>query len=255
MRSALLLTHIGAGGLAIVLGAVALLARKGLALHRTSGRLFVYAMLAMGMSGSVLALGISLTNANVTGGIAAAYFVVTALTTVRAPTTWTGWVDAAALLVAVVLAAVEIALGVKAFVSPSGTIDGAPYFAVFFMAAVTALAAAGDVRILRSGRLKGAARFARHLWRMCFALFIATASFFSIRARVATIFPEPLTTPAARAVPVLLVLIAMCYWLWRVRFRHDVGGLLTRLTDVTRDAGAGETSWSRVNPTDATRAR
>jgi hypothetical protein len=55
---------------------------------------------------------------------------------------------------------------------------------------------------------------------MCFALFIAAGSFFSIRARVATILPEPFTTPLMRALPVVLVFVAMFYWLWRVRSRR-----------------------------------
>jgi hypothetical protein len=54
---------------------------------------------------------------------------------------------------------------------------------------------------------------------MCMALFIAAASFFSIRARVAAIFPAAFTTPAARVLPVLLVLATMFYWLWRIRWR------------------------------------
>ncbi len=36
---------------------------------------------------------------------------------------------------------------------------------------------------------------------MCFALFIAAGSFFSIRERVATIVPEPFTTGPMRALP------------------------------------------------------
>src|SRR5579872_750009 len=122
----LLPIHIVAGGLAIILGAVALLASKGTTLHRRSGRLFVYAMLTMGMSGSVLALRQSLTNANVLGGFTSAYFVITALTTVRPPSVWTRWLNAVALVVALALAVVEIVLGAKAYASPSGTIDGAP---------------------------------------------------------------------------------------------------------------------------------
>jgi len=50
----LLETHIVAGALALILGAVALLARKGARLHRRSGQLFVYAMLVMGTTASVL---------------------------------------------------------------------------------------------------------------------------------------------------------------------------------------------------------
>ena len=88
-RTVLLPVHIVAGGLAIILGGMALLAAKGRWLHRQSGLLFVYAMLTMGISGSLLALRQSLTNANVLGGFMSAYFVVTALTTVREPTAWT----------------------------------------------------------------------------------------------------------------------------------------------------------------------
>jgi uncharacterized membrane protein len=107
----LLSIHILAGGLAIVLGATALLAAKGATLHRRSGLLFVYAMLTMGLSRSALALRQSLTNANVLGGFMSAYFVTPALTTVRPPSTWTRRLDVAALAVAIALAVVEIALG------------------------------------------------------------------------------------------------------------------------------------------------
>src|SRR5579859_7682413 len=97
----LLPVHIAAGGLAIVFGAIALSARKGAALHRRIGLLFVYAMLLMGISGSVLALRQSLTNANVLGGIMASYFVVTALTTVRPVTGVTRRLNLLALVAAV----------------------------------------------------------------------------------------------------------------------------------------------------------
>ena len=59
----------------------------------------------------------------------------------------------------------------------------------FVLATLLILAAAGDVRILRFGMPRGGPRLARHLWRMCFALFIAAGSFFSIRERVAKILP------------------------------------------------------------------
>jgi hypothetical protein len=82
---------------------------------------------------------------------------------------------------------------------------------------------------MRSNALRPASRLARHLWRMCFGLFIAAGSFFSIPTRVAKILPYPFTTPALRALPVALVFVAMFYWLWRVRgrrlpVRHDLRG-------------------------------
>jgi hypothetical protein len=216
----LLPIHIVAGGLAIVLGAVALLAAKGATLHRRSGLLFVYAMLTMGISGSILALRQSLTNPNVLGGVMSAYFVITALTTVRPVSAWTRWLNWGALVMVIALTCYEIGMGVKAFGNPDGTLNGIPFFMPFFLAVVTTLAAVGDVRVLRSGALRAAPRLARHLWRMCFALFIAAGSFFSIRERVAKVLPEPLTTPLMRALPVLLVFVAMFYWLWRLRGRR-----------------------------------
>jgi hypothetical protein len=48
----------------------------------------------------------------------------------------------------------------------------------FFMGSVMLLAGAGDVRMLVRGGVFGAKRIARHLWRMCFGLFIAAGSFF-----------------------------------------------------------------------------
>ena len=79
----LLPIHIAAGGLAIVLGAVALSVKKGGTIHRRSGLLFVYAMLVMGISASILGFLKSPTDGNVFAGFMTAYFVGTALTTVR----------------------------------------------------------------------------------------------------------------------------------------------------------------------------
>ena len=160
----------------------------------------------------------------------------TALTTVRPVSSWTRLINDAALTIAVGLALVDIVLGVTAFNSPRGFLNGVPFVMFFFIASVLFLAAAGDVRIMRFGVPRGGPRLARHLWRMCFALFIAAGSFFSIRERVAKVLPEPFTTAPMRALPILLVFGAMFYWLWRVRgrrtlpvlVRHDSMPLATR---------------------------
>jgi len=88
------------------------------------------------------------------------------------------------------------------------------------LGAALLLAAAGDVRVLRRGALKGAPRLKRHLWRMCVAMFIAAGSFFSIRERVAMILPDPFTTVPMRALPIVLLFGAMFYWLWKLRVRR-----------------------------------
>ena len=50
----------------------------------------------------------------------------------------------------------------------------------------------------------------------------SSGSFFSIRERVARVFPEPLTTGRMRALPILFLFGSMFYWLWRVRSRRTL---------------------------------
>jgi hypothetical protein len=235
MNSMLLPIHIAAGGLALVLGTVALVVKKGGTIHRRSGMLFVYAMLVMGFTASILGFLESPTDANVFTGFMTAYFVGTALTTVRPASPWTRTINGVALTVVVLLALGTIVGGVEAFNNPGLSPGGVPFRTIgvmsFVLATVMILAAAGDVRILRFGMPRGGPRLARHLWRMCFALFIAAGSFFSIRERVARILPEPFTSGPMRVLPILLLFGAMFYWLWRVRgrrklpahIRHDSG--------------------------------
>lgn len=215
----LLPIHIAAGGLAILLGGAALIVKKGGTPHRRIGILFVYAMLVMGGTGAVLGIRTA-TPGNVFAGIMVAYFVVTALTTVRPESVWTRRVNVAAIGVAVTLASLDILAGIEAFNSPGGTREGVPFAMLFFLASIMLLAAWGDVRVLRSGTLRGRSRLARHLWRMCFALFIAAGSFFSIRSRVATILPDPFTTLPLRMLPILLPFAAMLFWALRLRGRR-----------------------------------
>ena len=222
----LLTIHIAAGGLAIILGAIALIAKKGGNVHRRIGMLFVYAMLVMGVTASILGIIRTASVSNVVAGVLCAYFVGTALTTVRPPSRWTRIVNASALTVALTLGLLMVVGGVKSFASPGRSPGGVPFRIIgvmsFILAAVLLLSAAGDVRVMRSGMPRGGPRLARHLWRMCFALFIAAGSFFSIRQRVARILPEPFTTGPMRALPFLLLFGAMFYWLWRVRRRRPL---------------------------------
>jgi uncharacterized membrane protein len=226
----LLPIHIAAGGLAIVLGAVALAVKKGGTIHRRSGLLFVYAMLVMGTSASILGLRKGgLTDGNFMAGLLTLYFVGTAVTTVRPVSRWTRVITVVALRVAGPLSLFLIARGVKMSTLPGLAPDGVPFRTLgvtsIILASVPLLAAVGDVRIVRSGMPRGGPRLARHLWRMCFALFIAAGSFFSVRERVAKILPAPFTAGSMRALPILLLFAAMFYWLWRVRRQKTLPGL------------------------------
>ncbi len=220
----LLPIHVAAGGLAIVFGFTALFVKKGGTIHRRSGLLFVYAMLIMGTTASILEFLKGAAVTNVVAAVLSIYFVGTALTAVRPPSRWTRAINIAALTVAVGLALALIVGGIKGVSTPGLSSGGVPFRTIgmmsFILATVLTLAAAGDVRFMRSGLPRGGPRLARHLWRMCFALFIAAGSFFSIRERVAKVLPEPFTTGPMRALPILLLFGAMFYWLWRVRRRR-----------------------------------
>ena len=85
----------------------------------------------------------------------------------------------------------------------------------FFMGSVMLLAAAGDIRMLVRGGVFGAKRIVRHLWRMCFGLFVATGSFFLGQQQV---FPAWLRGSPALFVPALLPLALLIFWLFRVWF-------------------------------------
>jgi hypothetical protein len=211
----MLLVHIVAGGLGIILGFVALYAAKGATLHRKSGMLFVYAMVTMSVLAAVIA-AFEGVETSVTGGLLTAYLVVTALTTVRPPGASWRWLASGGMLVALAVGLANVTWGLEALASGERMRQGVPTPMFFIFGAVALSAGVSDVRILRSGGLQGAARLARHLWRMCFAVFIAAASFFLGQADK---FPEPLRIPALLAIPVLTPLLAMLYWLWRVRIK------------------------------------
>src|ERR1043165_9939629 len=115
MPAMLLSIHIFAGGLAIILGAVALTVKKGGNLHRRSGLLFVYAMLIMGISASILAFLKSPSDPNIRAAFMTGYFVITALTTVRPVSRQTRWINGAALLVAAGLAIFDVVAAVRIF--------------------------------------------------------------------------------------------------------------------------------------------
>jgi len=101
--------------------------------------------------------------------------------------------------------------------SPTGLKYGYPAGPYFFLGSVAVLATAGDVRMLVRGGISGKQRIARHLWRMCFALFIAAASIFMARQRL---FPDLMRKTGALLFLSFLPLMLMIFWLVRVRFAN-----------------------------------
>lgn len=107
--------------------------------------------------------------------------------------------------------------GIEAAISRTGLKFGYPPWPYFFMGSVALLAATGDVRVLVRRGISGTRRIARHLWRMCFALFIAAMSIFLARQQI---FPAFMRKTGALVFLSFLPLILMIFWLIRVRFTN-----------------------------------
>ena len=202
----LLPIHILAGLTGIVSGFIALYALKGGKLHRKGGMIFVYAMLVVAITGVVMGALISEMSA-VIPGVLAFYLVMTALRSIRHPVLKFDWPDLGLLLLALILGGGSILYGVIAEDQPTAL------YIVFGI--VTLLAALGDVRVILAGSIQGKQRIVRHLWRMGLAMFIATGSFFLGQSDE---FPEQIRNSGLLAIPVLLVVFTMFYWLVRVSF-------------------------------------
>lgn len=222
-----LVVHIVAGGLGLIFGFVALYAAKGAWLHRKSGMLFVYALTTMAVVGAMMAaVWGRAPAANVPVGLLTAYLVITGLTAVRPPAAGSDRLDFGLMLVVSAVCLALLIFGVEAATSPTGKLYGMPGLPFFIFGSVALLAAGGDLRMIRSGgvqAIRGVPRLTRHLWRMCFALLIAAFSFFLGQAKV---IPKPIRIFPLLLIPPLLVLAALLYWLWRVRVRGRLRGLI-----------------------------
>ena len=96
------------------------------------------------------------------------------------------------------------------------------------------LAAVTDLRVILAGGITGSARIARHLWRMCSALFIAVSSFFLGQSQLV---PQALRDYNLEVIPPLLVALALIYWLTK------------NLYDRRRNRpGASSTGSAAINP-------
>jgi hypothetical protein len=188
--------------------------RKGSRWHRVTGMMFVYSMLVLSLSGVCLAFRRN-EPGNVLGGALTFYLVATAWSVARRRDRATGPMDWGTLLIAISVVAGTVTYGLQATYSPTGMSHGYPIEPYIFLGSVALIAASGDVRLILCGGVSGPQRIARHLWRMCFAWFIASASIFLARAHL---FPAFMRTTGALYMLSLLPLGLMAFWLIRVLF-------------------------------------
>jgi len=177
-----LFLHIAGGSVGLASGFTAVLVRKGETAHRVVGTAFFVAMLTMGTFAAVIA-ALKGQTGNFVGGVSTVYFVATAWMTVRRAEGAVGRFEVFAFLVAAVIAVLSILKGLQ----PGVDATGLPNAISAVFGSVVAIAAIGDLKVLLQRGVSGAGRISRHLWRMCFALFVASGSFFLSQMEV--VFP------------------------------------------------------------------
>ena len=224
-----LIVHICAGSLGLLSGTAAIIFKKGSRRHVLAGRVFVVSMLTMAVFAVYLAVVYHDPN-NIGGGILTFYLVGTAWLTARRRDGETSWFDWIVLLIPLALGTLTWMHGIKIVRSGESSENGVPVGMTFFMASIMLLAGAGDIRMMLRGGVFATQRIARHLWRMCFGLFIAAGSFFLGPSNrplrlLTTVGIGQHLSPALFSTTLYLILtilplILLIFWLIRVRFAN-----------------------------------
>jgi uncharacterized membrane protein len=210
---ALLALHIGGGTVGLLSGAAALTVRKGGRLHRWAGNLFFVSMVAMATVGATVSPLLH-DRVSTVAGIFTLYLLATAWMAVKRRDGGVGRFEIGALVVVLGVVAAGVTFILMQNASPTGMVDGQPPQAPWMFAIVATIAALSDLKVMLRGGISGAPRIARHLWRVCFALFIASGSLFLGQSQV---FPAPLRHSGLLAIPALAPLALLIFWLLRVR--------------------------------------
>lgn len=217
--------HVAGGMVALLSGAVAAAARKGGSVHARAGIWFCVSMFVLGVTASIL-LPLKTPPESPIGGVMVCYFVASAWMTARRRDGRPGRFEQIACAIVLLIAVAIIGHGFEVAFAPAGRFPVPPGPGVLFaLGGICLLAGLGDLRFIVRGKLAATQRISRHLWRMCFALFIATGSFFLGQQKV--------MPTAVRGSPILFVLalapfVLMLFWLVRVRFSRTIARLKLR---------------------------
>lgn len=203
--SPMLALHIAGGSLGVLSGFAAAFLRKGSDRHRVTGNVFVISMLVLAVTGAYLGF-MKHEILNGCMGTLTSYLVITAWRTARYRDGQIRLFDFAALLVPLAIGATLLISGVMA--KDGGSV------AFFIFGSVALLFAIGDIRMLLRGSITGTQRLARHLTRMCFALFVAAGSVFLARAHL---FPVFMRKSGMLFVLSFLPLLLIIFWRFRMR--------------------------------------
>jgi hypothetical protein len=111
---------------------------------------------------------------------------------------------------------VQVTAGLPLFFKSAVPIKGPVLIALYGFSTVVAIAALGDARVVFAGGISGAARIARHLWRMCLGLTMAAGSAFT-NGLPRLLPPTIHIAPIYFFLPQFVPLILLVFWMIRVR--------------------------------------
>lgn len=92
---------------------------------------------------------------------------------------------------------------------------GAILIAIYSFTGILVIAVISDAKLVLTGNISGSARIARHLWRMCLGLALATGSAFT--NGLARVLPGPYHVPTLFFYPQFVPILLLIFWMIRVR--------------------------------------
>jgi hypothetical protein len=196
-------------------------ARKGGPLHRVAGNTFFVSMLVMAAFAIYLGFERPHELVNVFIGVFVFYLVATAWITIRRQEGTIGVSEKIGLAAALVLCApfmipsFQLALGLPIFFNSALPLKGPVLLAIYLFTLVLAIATGSDTVVVFSGGVSGMPRVARHLWRMCVALTLATGS--AISNGLPRILPAAFRMPDWVLYLQFVWVALLFYWMVRVR--------------------------------------
>jgi uncharacterized membrane protein len=207
--------HIAGGLAALVAGAVAVAVRKGGSVHEKAGTALCVAMFVLGLTASLLS-PLKTPPESPVGGIMVCYFVATAWMAARRRDGAANGIDKVACAFILLTGAAIVMRAYEVSQLPPGTRIAPPGAGGLVVFGLLCLAAgAGDIRFILRRTLSRVQRLTRHLWRMCFAFFIATGSFFLGQQDV---LPQAMRGTAIQWMLAFAPFAVMLFWLVRVRY-------------------------------------
>ncbi len=211
-----LVLHIGGGVVGIGAGLATLIVGKGGRAHRWLGNTFFVSMLIMATIGAIVAPLIHQPD-NLFVAVFTFYLVLTGWLTARRAPGSVGRLEIAAIAAPLAVAGAMAAFVALVKPDAEGLRDGVPASAPFVLGGLALLAAAADLSVVLRRGLMGGQRLARHLWRMCAGLLIASFSLFIGQPKV---FPPALRGSPVMLLPELFVFGVMAWHLARLALRR-----------------------------------